>query len=110
MVTIPCASDGFTVQLVFETHPDEAEAFARRLLAFVSERLPRHGGFMSAVVYVSDDQRRVVELLQWARPEDWAAYRSSVDGRAGLAWLQDRHPGVQYLELVGAVLGSGPVA
>ncbi len=107
MISNPLPADGFTVQLVFETRPDEAEVFARRLLAFVSDRLPRHAGFVSAVVYASEDQRRVIELLQWARPEDWAAYRSSVDGRAGLAWLQDRHPGVHYLELVGAVVGRG---
>jgi len=100
--------DVFTVLLIFETRPDEAECFAARLSGFVEERLPRHEGFVSGIVYVSDDQRRVVEFFQWARPEDWAAYRASEDGREGLFWLQDRHPQVLYLDLHRAVAGPAP--
>lgn len=98
----------FTVLLIFETRPEEAEGFAGRLADFVAERLPRHGGFLAGLVYVSDDQRRVVEFFQWARPEDWAAYRASEDGREGLLWLQDRHPQVLYLDLSRAVAGVVP--
>lgn len=100
--------DVFTVLLIFETRPDEAEGFAGRLADFVEERLPRHEGFLTGIVYVSDDHRRVVEFFQWVRPEDWAAYRASEDGREGLSWLQDRHPQVLYLDLSRAVPGSLP--
>ena len=102
MASIPVRPDSFTVLLVFETRPDEAETFSRGLHEFVASRFPEHPGFLSGLVYCSDDQRSVVELLQWRRAEDWASYRESADGRAGLAWLRDRHPRVHYLELVGA--------
>jgi hypothetical protein len=107
MSTMPVPDDAFTVLLVFETRPEEADEFARRLSAFVSERMSRHRGFVSGLVYVSDDSRRVMELFQWARPDDWADYRASEDGREGLEWLQDRHPQVHYLELNTLVTGAG---
>jgi len=100
--------DVFTVLLIFETRPDEAEGFAGRLADFIDERLSRHQGFLAGVVYVTDDQRRVVEFFQWSRPEDWAAYRASEDGREGLFWLQDRHPQVLYLDLSRSVTGTVP--
>ena len=108
MPSLSVDPDVFTVLLIFETRPDEAEGFADRLADFIEERLSGHEGFLSGVVYASDDQRRVVEFFQWARPEDWAAYRASEDGREGLFWLQDRHPQVLYLDLSRAVTGPVP--
>ena len=107
MPNMPVPADAFTVLLIFETRPEEADEFARRLSGFVSGRMSRDEGFISGLVYVSDDCRRVIEFFQWARPDDWAAYRASEDGREGLEWLQDRHPQVHYLELNTLVTGAG---
>jgi hypothetical protein len=105
--TLPIIESAFTVLLSFECEPAQSEDFARRLSEFVAERMRRHAGFLSALIYLSDDARRVVEHFQWARAEDWVAYRQSEDGREAVAWLGRRVPQVNYLELVEAVVGPG---
>lgn len=104
---MPIHEGAFTVLLVFECRPGESERFAQELADFVAARTRFHAGFLSALVYLSEDARKIVELFQWARSEDWEAYRASDDGRQAVQWLTERGPTIQFLELVGAI-GAPP--
>ena len=100
MKSLPIDPGAFTLLLSFECEPGESEQFASRLAEFVEQRMRLHAGFISGLVYLSEDARKVVEVFQWARAEDWQAYRKSDDGQDGLRWLAPRHPVTDYLELV----------
>lgn len=101
--SLPVHEGAFTVMLVFDCNAGESERFARELADFVEQRMRFHPGFISGLVYLSDDARKIVEVFQWARAEDWQAYRSSEDGQEGLRWLAHRSPHTDFLELVRCV-------
>lgn len=93
----------FTVLLEHECHPGESERFAHELADFVEARMRHHPGFLSSLIYLSEDARKVVELYQWARGEDWEAYRDSEDGREATERLAGRRPKIEFLESIRAI-------
>ncbi|MFU8896224.1 MAG: antibiotic biosynthesis monooxygenase [Gammaproteobacteria bacterium] len=108
MKALPIHEGAFTVLLVFECKPRESEALAEQLADFIETRTRFHPGFLSALVYLTEDATKVVEFFQWARAEDWEAYRRSEDGRAAVRWLAGRTPSIQFLELVRALRNPPP--
>jgi heme-degrading monooxygenase HmoA len=106
--SIPILDGAFTVMVVYECEPTQSEEFAAGLAKFIAAGMRRHPGFLSALVYLSEDGRRVVEHFQWVRAEDWAAYRISDEGREALHWMGRRHPEVHYLELVQSIVTALP--
>ena len=107
MRSLPVNEGAFTVLLTFDCKPDESERLAHALGDFVANRMRFHAGFLSGMVYLSDDATKVIELFQWARSEDWDQYRASEDGRDAVHWLAGRSPGIEFLETVRAV-GAPP--
>lgn len=103
MKALPIHEGAFTVLSVFDCQPRESERFAQELAEFIEARTRFHPGFVSALVYLSEDARKVVELFQWARMEDWDAYCSSGDGREAMERHAGRSPDNHYLELVRCV-------
>lgn len=103
MKSLPIHQGAFTVLLSFDCNAGESEQFANELADFVEQRMRFHPGFISGLVYLSEDARKVVEVFQWARAEDWQAYRKSEDGQEGLRWLARRSPHTDFLELVRCV-------
>lgn len=108
MKTLPLHQGAFTVLLTFECDPGDSEQFAHDLADFVERRMRFHPGFISGLVYLSEDARKVVEVFQWARAEDWQAYRRSEDGQEGLRWLSPRRPATEFLEMVRSVGAPAP--
>ncbi len=92
---------------VFDCNPGESERLAREIAEWVEARMRFHAGFLSSMIYLSEDGGRVVEFFQWARGEDWEAYRASEDGRAAIAQLAGRSPRIEFLEMIRAV-GAPP--
>lgn len=109
MKTMPVYEGAFTVLTVFSCRPTESEHFANELADFIEQRLRPLPGFLSGLVYVSEDACTVVELSQWARSGDWDAFRSSPDGRAAVVWLSGRKPAVHLLEMVRSIPMAPPV-
>jgi quinol monooxygenase YgiN len=107
MKALPIHEGAFSVLLVFQCNPRESEQLAQALVEFIESRMRFHEGFLSSLVYVSEDAGRVVELFQWARAEDWEAYRASKDGREAVERLAGRQPKIEFLELIQAI---GPPA
>ena len=110
MKALPIHEGAFSVLLVFDCNPNETEKFAHKLGDFIESRMRRHAGFLSALVYVSEDATKVVEHFQWSRAEDWEAYRTSDDGRDAVALLAGRRPRIEFLELIRAVGAPPPGA
>ncbi|MGD9386680.1 MAG: antibiotic biosynthesis monooxygenase [Gammaproteobacteria bacterium] len=108
MKTLPVHEGAFTVMLIFDCAPGESEQFANELAEFVERRMRFHAGFISGLVYLSEDACKVVEVFQWVRGEDWQAYRRSEDGQAGLHWLARRKPATHFLELVNCLGAPAP--
>jgi heme-degrading monooxygenase HmoA len=107
MKALPIHDGAFTVLMIFECGPGESERFANELAGFIESRTRFHPGFLSSLVYLSEDARKVVETFQWARAEDWEAYRASDDGQEAVRWLAGRTPNIQFLELIRAI-GAPP--
>jgi quinol monooxygenase YgiN len=107
MKALPIDEGAFSVLLVFDCKPGESERFANQLADFIDARTRFHPGFLSALVYLSDDACKVIKLFQWARAGDWEAYRSSEDGLEANRLLTGRSPSIQFLETVRAV-GNPP--
>jgi hypothetical protein len=99
MKSLPINEGAFTVLLEFECSSIDSEKFARELGDFVDQRMRFHPGFLSSLIYLSEDARKVVEVFQWARAEDWQAYRASEDGQEAVRWLAGRRPATHFLEL-----------
>jgi antibiotic biosynthesis monooxygenase (ABM) superfamily enzyme len=108
MKAMPIHDGAFTVLVAHECKPAESERFALERVDHIEQRMRRHAGFLSSLVYLSDDATRVFELLQWARAGDWEAYRDSEDGRRAALSPPGRGPAVHGLEMVGAALPSPP--
>jgi hypothetical protein len=107
MKALPVYDGAFTVLLVFECSPGESERFAHELADFVEARMRYHSGFLSSLIYLSEDACKVVELFQWARAEDWEDYRGSEDGRQAIERLAGRRPRIEFLESIRAI-GAPP--
>jgi hypothetical protein len=107
MKALPIHEGAFTVLMVFDCDPGESERFATDLATFIESKTRFHPGFLSSLVYVSEDARKIVEVFQWARAADWEAYRASDDGHEAVQWLAGRTPGIQFLELIRAI-GTPP--
>jgi len=107
MRALPIHDGAFSVLMVFQSNPRESEQLAHALAEFIESRMRFHAGFLSSLVYVSEDANRVVELFQWARAEDWEAYRTSKDGREAVERLTGRSPKIEFLELIQAI-GAPP--
>lgn len=103
MKALPIHEGAFTVLSVFDCQPRDSERFAQELAEFIESRTRFQPGFVSALVYLSEDARKVVELFQWARAEDWEAYRASEDGREVAQRHAGRSPVIHFLELVRSV-------
>jgi len=103
MKVLPVHESAFTVLRIFDCRPAESEQFANRLGDFVVAATRLHPGFLSSLVYLSDDAQKVVELLQWARAEDWEAYGKSEDGRRAAELEIGRRRSIQFLEMVRAI-------
>ncbi|HKK03291.1 MAG TPA: antibiotic biosynthesis monooxygenase [Gammaproteobacteria bacterium] len=108
MKVLPVNEGAFTVLLSFDCRPAESERFALELAHFVEERMRFHPGFLSGTIYLSEDASKVFELFQWARAEDWHAYRASEDGRDAVRWLSGHRPGISFLETVRCVVPPAP--
>lgn len=107
MRNLPINEGAFTVLCVFNCNPGESEHLARQIAEWVDARMRFHPGFLSSMIYLSEDGGRIVEFFQWARAEDWEAYRASEDGRTAVAQLAGRSPKIEFLEMVQAV-GAPP--
>lgn len=107
MRNLPIYEGAFTVLCVFDCNPGESEGLAREAAQWVDERMRFHPGFLSSMIYLSEDGGRIVELFQWAREEDWTAYRASEDGRAGVTKLAGRSARIEFLEMIQAA-GAPP--
>lgn len=107
MKALPIPEGAFSVLLVFDCNPSESEKFAHALGDFIESRMRFHAGFISALVYVSEDASKVVEHFQWSRADDWEAYRASEDGGDAVTLLAGRRPRIEFLELIRAV-GAPP--
>lgn len=103
MRNLPINEGAFTVLCVFDCNPGESERLAREIAEWVEARMRFHPGFLSSMIYLSEDGGRIVEFFQWARSEDWEAYRASEDGRAAIAQLAGRSPRIEFLEMIRAV-------
>lgn len=108
MKVLPVNEGAFTVLLCFECRPAESERFALELAGFVEDRVRFHPGFLSGLVYLSEDASKVFELFQWARSEDWHAYQASEDGREAAQWLGARRPAINFLETVRCIPAPAP--
>ena len=108
MKALPIHEGAFTVLLISECKPRESEALAEHLSDFIEKCTRFHPGFLSALVYLTEDAAKIVEVFQWARAEDWEAYRRSEDGQAAVRWLSGRTPSIQFLELVRATRNPPP--
>jgi heme-degrading monooxygenase HmoA len=108
MKALPVHESAFTVLRIFDCRPGESEQFAHQLADFIASATRLHGGFLSSLVYLSDDARKVVELHQWARAEDWEAFRKSDDGRRAVELEIGRIPSIQFLEMVRATGAPSP--
>lgn len=108
MKVLPINEGAFTVLLSFDCRPAESEAFALELSRFLEERMRFHAGFLSGTVYLSEDASKVFELFQWARAEDWQAYRASEDGRDAVQWLSTHRPRISFLETVRCSVAPAP--
>jgi hypothetical protein len=108
MKAMPIHEGAFTALLVHDCNPAESERFALDRAEHIEQRMRKHAGFLSSLVYLSDDANKVFELLQWARAGDWEAYRNSEDGRRAAMSPPGRGPAVHGLEIVGAALPSPP--
>jgi quinol monooxygenase YgiN len=107
MKALPIHEGAFSVLLVFQCSPRDSERLAHALAEFIETRMRFHAGFLSSLVYVSEDASRVVELFQWVRAEDWEAYRASEDGREAVERLAGHSPKIEFLELIQAI-GAPP--
>jgi hypothetical protein len=108
MKNLPVHQGAFNVLLVFDCKAGESEYFANLLADFVEKRMRFHPGFISGLVYLSEDARKVVEVFQWARAEDWLSYRKSEIGQEALRWLAASAPATDFLELVRCVDAPAP--
>jgi len=108
MKNLPVHQGAFNVLLIFDCKAGESEQFANLLADFVEKRMRFHPGFISGLVYLSEDARKVVEVFQWARAEDWQAYRNSEIGQEALRWLAASAPATEFLELVRYVDAPAP--
>jgi heme-degrading monooxygenase HmoA len=107
MKALPIHEGAFSVLLVFQCSSRESEQLAHALAEFIESRMRFHAGFLSSLVYISEDASRVVELFQWARAEDWEAYRASEDGREAVERAASHKPKIEFLELIHAT-GAPP--
>jgi len=103
MKALPIHEGAFTVLLVFDCSPRDSERLSHALVEFIETRMRVHAGFLSGLVYVSEDASKVVELFQWARAEDWETYRASGDGREAVERLSGHSPRIEFLELIRAI-------
>lgn len=103
MKALPIHEGAFSVLLVFDCNSRDSERLSQALGEFIETRMRLHAGFLSGLVYVSEDATKVVELFQWARAEDWEAYRGSPDGREAVGRLAGRSPKIEFLELTRAI-------
>lgn len=108
MKAMPIHEGAFTVLRMHDCKPAESERFALERAEHIEQRMRRHPGFLSSLVYLSDDATRVVELLQWARAEDWEAYCDSEDGRVAALAPPARGAALHRLEMVRATLPAPP--
>lgn len=108
MRNLPINEGAFTVLCVFDCNPGESERVAREIAAWIEARMRFHPGFLSSMIYLSEDGRRIVEFFQWARGEDWEAYRTSEDGRMAVTQLAGRSPKMEFLEMIHAVRAPPP--
>jgi len=104
---LPINEGAFTVLCVFDCNPGESERLAREIAGWIDARMRFHPGFLSSMICLSEDGGRIVEFFQWARGEDWEAYRASEDGRAAVARLAGRNPKIEFLEMIQAI-GAPP--
>lgn len=107
MKTLPIDEGAFTVLGVFDCNPGESERLANEIAEAVDARIRFHPGFLSSMIYLSEDGCRIFKLFQWARVEAWEAYRASEDGRLAVEQLAGRSVKLEFLELVRAI---GPPA
>lgn len=107
MRNLPISEGAFTVLCVFECSPGESERLARQIAESIESRMRFHAGFLSSMICLSEDGGRIVEFFQWARGEDWEAFRASEDGRLAAAQLAGRSPRTEFLEMIRAV-GAPP--
>ena len=107
MRALPIHEGAFSVLLVFQCSSRESEQLAHTLAEFIDSRMRFHAGFLSSLVYISEDAGRVVQLFQWARAEDWEAYRVSADGREAVERAASHKPKIEFLELIYAT-GAPP--
>ncbi|HUH00014.1 MAG TPA: hypothetical protein VMQ83_12695 [Gammaproteobacteria bacterium] len=107
MKTLPIDEGAFTVLCVFDCNPGESERLANEIAEAVDARMRFHPGFLSSMIYLSEDACRVFKLFQWARVENWEAYRASEDGRLAVEQLAGRSVRLEFLELIRAI---GPPA
>jgi hypothetical protein len=103
----PIHEGAFTVLVAFECEAGESERFANELGDFVAAHMRFHPGFLSSLVYLSEDARKVIEIFQWARAEDWETFRASEDGRLAIEKLGGRSPRIEFLEMIRAI-GPAP--
>lgn len=104
---LPINEGAFTVLCMFDCNPGESERLAREIAEWVESRMRFHPGFLSSMIYLSEDGGRVVEFFQWARSEDWEAYRASEDSRTATVQLARRSPRIEFLEMIQAI-GAPP--
>ncbi len=99
MITIPTKEPLFTVLLMFECQPDEQSPLIDKLFNFINTRMKPQPGFVSSLVYASEDGTKVVEHFQWKDRASYENYRQSDSGKKAAQWLVTLHPQVFYLEL-----------
>lgn len=108
MKAMPIHEGAFTVLLVNDCKPADSERFALDRAEHIEQRVRTHAGFLSSLVYLSDDATKVFELLQWVRAEDWEAYRGSEDGRRTVLSPPGRGLAEHRLEMIRAALPLPP--
>jgi hypothetical protein len=108
MKSLPIHDGAFTVLLECECNPGESEGLARHLSEFIRERTRRHVGYLSALVYLSEDGHTIVAHFQWARAGDWSAWRASKDGHRFAELLAGCSQELQFLELVDGIPALHP--
>ncbi len=99
MITIPTKEPLFTVLLMFECQPDEQQSLVDKLFSVINTHMKPHPGFVSSLVYASENGTKIVEHFQWEDRASYENYRQSDSGREAARWLVDLHPRVFYLEL-----------
>jgi hypothetical protein len=107
MKTLAVHEGAFTVLRVFDCKPGESERFAKELADFTEARTRFQPGFLSSLIYLSDDACKIVEIYQWARAGDWESFCNSETGRRGGEIQAGRLPNMQFLEMV-RVIGAVP--